>query len=137
MKIKNEVDYVFRILLYLTKNGEGRVISSTEIAESSKISHLFSLRILKKLEQAGLLEIKKGAKGGYSLKVDPKTITLKTAIEAIEGKIIIKDCVSNPDACNLQIAGSCAVHRIFSVVERDFVEHLDKYNFQDIADGVY
>ena len=136
MKLKNEVEYVFRILLYLTKNGKGRVVSSTEIAEKEMIPHLFSLRILKKMEKAGLVNIQKGAKGGYSLNKDPKDITLKTAIECIEGEIIIKDCVSHPENSNLR-QGRCSVHRAMSFIEKEFVEHLSKYNFQDLADENY
>lgn len=46
MRLKNEIEYVFRIL-YLTINGENRIISSNEISEKEEIPHLFSLRILK------------------------------------------------------------------------------------------
>lgn len=64
MRLKNEVEYVFRILLYLSRYGKERIISSTEISEKEQIPHLFSLRILKKMEKAGLVSIQKGAKGG-------------------------------------------------------------------------
>ena len=36
MRLKNEVEYVFRILLYLSKYGKDRVISSTEISEKEQ-----------------------------------------------------------------------------------------------------
>ena len=61
MRLKNEIEYVFRILLYLTINGDNRIISSNEISEKEEIPHLFSLRILKKLEKADLVLIFKGA----------------------------------------------------------------------------
>ena len=136
MRLKNEVEYVFRILLYLSKYGKDRVISSTEISEKEQIPHLSSLRILKKMEKAGLLSIQKGAKGGYSLKKDPKDITLKTAIECIEGDIIVKDCVSDPKSCSLR-GGRCSVHRAMALIEKEFIEHLAKYNFQDLSDENY
>lgn len=136
MKLKNEVEYVFRILLYLSKYGKGRVISSTELAEKEQIPHLFSLRILKKMEKAGLVNIQKGAKGGYSLTKEPKDITLKTAIECIEGEIIVKECVTHPENCNLR-QGRCSVHRAMSFIEKEFVNHLSRYNFQDLADENY
>ena len=47
MRLKNEVEYVFRILLYLSKYGKDRVISSTEISEKEQIPHLFSLAFQK------------------------------------------------------------------------------------------
>lgn len=136
MKLKNEVEYVFRILLYLSRNGKGRVISSTEIAEKEAIPHLFSLRILKKMEKAGLVNIQKGVKGGYTLNKEPREITLKTAIECIEGEIVVKDCVNRPENCNIR-KGNCSIHRAISLIEKEFVERLSKYNFQDLADENY
>ena len=136
MRLKNEVEDVFRILLYLSRYGKERIISSTEISEKEQIPHLFSLRILKKMEKAGLVSIQKGAKGGYSLKKDPKDITLKTAIECIEGDIIVKDCVRDPKSCSLR-SGRCSVHRAMAVIEKEFIEHLAKYNFQDLSDENY
>ena len=41
MRLKNEIEYVFRILLYLTINGDNRIISSNEISEKEEIPHLF------------------------------------------------------------------------------------------------
>ena len=89
MKLKNEIEYVFRILNYLSLQDKNRVVTSNEIAERENIPHLFSIRVLKKMEKKGLLKIYKGAAGGYKLNKNPKDITLKDAVEAIESEIII------------------------------------------------
>jgi len=36
--------------------GKDRVVTSTEIAENENIPHLFSIRVLKKMEKKGLLK---------------------------------------------------------------------------------
>ena len=136
MRLKNEIEYSFRILLYLTANGDNRIISSNEISEKEDIPHLFSLRILKKLEKADLVVIFKGAKGGYKLKKDSKDITLKDAVEAIEGKICIKDCLESPEDCKVR-GGNCGVHRVMRSIEEDFVKRLEEVTFRDLADGKY
>ena len=136
MRLKNEIEYAFRILLYLTKNGEDRIVSSNEISEKEDIPHLFSLRILKKLEKADLVVIFKGARGGYRLKRDGREITLKDAIELIEGKICLKDCMESPESCALR-GGNCGIHRVMKSIEDDFVKRLEAVNFRDLADGKY
>ena len=136
MRLKNEIEYAFRILLYLTKNGEDRIVSSNEISEKEDIPHLFSLRILKKLEKADLVVIFKGARGGYRLKRDGREITLKDAIESIEGKICLKDCMESPESCALR-GGNCGIHRGMKSIEDDFVKRLEAVNFRDLADGKY
>ena len=98
MKLKNEIEYVFRILNYLSLQDRNRIVTSAEIAENENIPHLFSIRVLKKMEKKGLLKIFKGANGGYKLNKEPKDITLRDAVETIEDEIIIKDraCVVGP-----------------------------------------
>ena len=136
MRLKNEIEYVFRILLYLTTNGDSRIISSNEISEKEDIPHLFSLRILKKLEKADLVLIFKGAKGGYKLKRDSREITLKDAVESIEGEIFFKDCLESPESCALR-KGNCGVHRVFKDIQSQYIARLQEVTFRDLADGKY
>lgn len=51
MKLKNEIEYVFRILNYLSLQDKDRIVTSAEIAENENIPHLFSIRVLKKMEK--------------------------------------------------------------------------------------
>lgn len=136
MRIKNEIEYVIRILLYLTKYGENRIVPSNEISEAEDIPHLFSLRILKKLEKAGLVNIYKGARGGYQLTRPSEEITLRDAVETIEPIICIKDCVNDPGSCSLR-KGACAVHRAFGEIQREFIKKLEERNFKELAEETY
>lgn len=136
MRIKNEIEYVFRILLYLSKYGENRIVSSNEISDAEDIPHLFSLRILKKLEKAGLVNIFKGARGGYQLTRPSEEITLRDAIETIEPIISIKDCVTDPESCTLR-KGNCAIHRAFNEIQMDFIKKLEARNFKELAEETY
>ena len=74
MKIKNEVRYALQIVYYLTLHRDKDIISSNEISAEENIPRLFCLRIIKKLEKAGVVKIFRGAKGGYVLTRDPKKI---------------------------------------------------------------
>ena len=78
----------------------------------------------------------KGARGGYKLKRDSREITLKDAIESIEGKICLKDCMESPESCTLR-GGNCGIHRVMKSIEDDFVKRLEAVNFRDLADGKY
>lgn len=136
MRIKNEIEYVARILLYLTKYGKNRIVPSNEISDAEQIPHLFSLRILKKLEKCGLVKIYKGARGGYELTRPSSQITLRDAVEAIEPIICIKDCVNNPESCELR-HGDCAVNRAFAQIQRDFISKLEALDFETLANDTY
>ena len=61
MKIKNEVRYALQIVYYLTLHRDKDIISSNEISAEENIPRLFCLRIIKKLEKAGVVKIFRGA----------------------------------------------------------------------------
>ncbi|MGF6906781.1 RrF2 family transcriptional regulator [Fusobacterium sp. PH5-44] len=133
MKLTNEVEYAFRIMFYLASAPEGKIISSVEISNEEKVPHLFGLRILKKIENAGLVEVFKGAKGGYRLKKDSKKISLKDIIEAIEDKINITAGIAKKGYCSERYEKS-GIRKILTGIEKDFLKSLSSVSLFDIAD---
>lgn len=128
MKLKNEIEYVFRILNYMSVNGVDKIIPSYEISESENIPHLFCIRILKKMEKKGLLKIYKGAKGGYKLNKKPEEISLRDAVETIETEIIIKDkeCIPQKTSCSL-------IFDALQEVEDNFLRNLASIDFKRLS----
>lgn len=130
MKLKNEIEYVFRILLYMTVNKDRDVISSQEISLKEKIPHLFSFRILKKLEKQGLLKIVKGSKGGYILAKKPEEITFKDTMYAVDDNLIVKETISEEE----RGASYDIILEQLRAVEEKFSESLERVNFKDISE---
>ncbi|RVU54101.1 RrF2 family transcriptional regulator [Anaerosphaera multitolerans] len=101
MRITREIDYAFRICAYLASR-EGEVTGAPKIAKQQAISERFTLRILRKLNLAGITEAKRGATGGYLLKKPKETISLYDIIVAVDGPITVNNCLDEegPD-CTL------------------------------------
>lgn len=131
MKLKNEVEYVFRILLYMSSVKEDRVIPSTEISEMENIPHLFSLSILKKMEKAGIVEIIKGARGGYKLLKKAEEITLRDAVSCIDNDFLVRN---EEQKINSDSSFSIIYNKI-KEVEKQFINNLEKENFKDLSDN--
>ena len=68
---------------------ENRQIEAKAIAEKNDIPYRFTLKILRKIVQAGIIKSYRGVNGGYVLNKKPSEITLKDVIETIDGKIAI------------------------------------------------
>lgn len=66
--------------------GTDDYLSLKEIADSMDLSAKFLEEISADLKSQGLVESKRGSYGGYRLARDPKKITVKDIVEAIEGK---------------------------------------------------
>lgn len=100
MRITQETDYAFRIVSYLAKH-ENEVVGAPKIADAEQVTERFTLRILRKLNLAGITDAKRGAKGGYYLKKPKEEITLYDIVEAVDGPIEINKCLSKDDQyCN-------------------------------------
>ncbi|WP_071027646.1 RrF2 family transcriptional regulator [Peptoniphilus raoultii] len=99
MRITQETDYAFRIVSFLAKH-EFEIIGAPIIAKEEGVSERFTLRILRKLNLAGITYALRGVKGGYSLKKPKEEITLYDIIVAVDGPIIINKCLENGPYCS-------------------------------------
>ena len=65
MRITREVDYALRIVLMLSR--EQKQIEAKVISESNGIPYRFTLKILRKIVQAGIIRSYRGVNGVYVL----------------------------------------------------------------------
>jgi Rrf2 family protein len=72
-----------QILCVIVYKGEG--VTAEMIASSLKTNPVVVRRILKSLENEGLVEIRQGRYGGVALKRQPADITLDKIYRAVEG----------------------------------------------------
>lgn len=72
------------------------VISARDIAEAHGMPLPLLMNVLKLLNQAGIVNSVRGAKGGYLLKTSPNELTLEALIEAVEGPVHLVRC-TNPE----------------------------------------
>ncbi|MGN1115648.1 MAG: RrF2 family transcriptional regulator [Candidatus Ornithomonoglobus sp.] len=129
MKITREADYALRIVAELARSG--RQIEAKTIAEQNDIPYRFTLKILRKLVQAGYLKSYRGVNGGYALDKPAEEITLKNIIEVIDGQIALNICLSG-DCCANSV--ECRVKNKLAVIQKNLIDELDSVTFKDIID---
>ena len=110
MFITRESDYAMRVVRALM--GETR-LSVSEICEREAITAPFAYKILKKLQNAGIVEVdptiaKIGVHGGYALKRDPADLTLYDIYSAIDSDMSIIECLNGKCECK-ERSGRCAM----------------------------
>jgi Rrf2 family iron-sulfur cluster assembly transcriptional regulator len=135
MRITQEGDYAFRVVLYLSKMGLDKRIEAKTIADAERIPLRFLLKLLRKLGMAGIVKSYRGVGGGYALAREPGQITLKEVLEAIEGPIYINRCLYDPEFCNMKRAGYCKVHQALEKIQLGLVQDLESISFQDLMEG--
>ena len=88
--IIREVEYAVRILDELNKESP---LSAKELCKRRELPSPFIYRVLKKLEAAGILNIKRGVKGGYQIQADLEKLTLYDVIQAFDNTFIVIECM--------------------------------------------
>ena len=105
-KISRLLDYSLVILENL--NGrEGRGLSATELAKSTRLPLPTVRKVLKILLDGGLLRSVRGAKGGYRLVLLLEHITLLRLTEVVDGQFALMQCCDKNDVCDY--ASDCRV----------------------------
>ena len=99
LKLSKKVDYGLMSLMHLAQHPERSSWSAREISQTYDIPLELLSKILQKLVQKGLLVSHAGTYGGYSLSRDPGEISAAEIIEAIEGPLLLANCVSEEGVC--------------------------------------
>lgn len=109
MFITRESDYAMRVVRALM--GETR-LSVSDICEREAITAPFAYKILKKLQNAGIVQGYRGVHGGYALKKDPTELTLYDIYSAIDSDMSIIECLNGRCECarNGQNGVPCYAH---------------------------
>ena len=74
MQLSITTDYGIRVVLYLIKHRQ--IVKSTKLSEELNIPKNYILKVTKKLEEAGIVNIYQGVNGGIKIKKDIHEITL-------------------------------------------------------------
>ena len=131
MQITRQADYAIRAVRYLAKQGPNQRAATSTVAQEMKIPPSFLAKIISQLSIAGLLHTSRGARGGVTLARDAKEITLLDVVEAIDGPILLNECVGDPGNC--VFSDECLVHPIWQEVQESLVKRLRETTFDHLA----
>lgn len=131
MQITRQADYAVRAVYHLTKLGPGSRAATSQIAEEQQIPPSFLAKIISQLSVAGLLHTSRGARGGVTLARSPEEISLLDVVEAIDGPILLNECVASGDNCTF--SEDCPMRPIWCDAQKHLIESLQSNSFAKIA----
>jgi Rrf2 family protein len=130
MQITRQADYAMRAVMYLSKLGPDQRAATSQIAFEQRIPPSFLAKIVSQLSVAGLLQTSRGARGGVSLAKPPDEISFLEVVEAIDGPILINECVSEGSPCTF--GEHCELRPIFCEAQAELITRLDNTNFGNV-----
>ncbi|MCG8571325.1 MAG: Rrf2 family transcriptional regulator [Spirochaetes bacterium] len=102
MKISTRTRYGFRFMINLGLDYSKDYNQLSKIAEKEHISDKYLENIVRVLKLSGLIQVKRGAQGGYRLSRNPAEISVLEIFEILEGSLNIIDCLENSFSCELE-----------------------------------
>jgi Rrf2 family nitric oxide-sensitive transcriptional repressor len=131
MMITRATEYASLTMLYLAKQPAGKLSFTAEIAEAEHIPPAFLVKVIPRLVKAGLVVSRRGSSGGIELAKDPRTITLRHVLEAMEGEVAANVCTgSQPYSCHKP---SCSMKGVFADAQKQYLNALDRVSLFELA----
>ena len=127
LELSSEGRYALRALLYLAWIGE--LVTAEKISAEAHIPRRLLARILAKLSHAGLVESEQGRAGGSRLAQPATKLTLREAVEAVEGPFAVTSCIVENRDCGE--GAPCALHDAWEEGQRAILEYLDTQTLEE------
>ena len=127
LELSSEGRYALRALIYLALVGEQA--TADRVSAEAHIPRRLLARILAKLSHAGLVQSEQGRGGGSRLARPAGKITLREAVEAIEGPFGIIRCIMEDRACGE--GAPCALHEAWEEGQQVILEYLGTQTIEE------
>jgi Rrf2 family protein len=141
MMFSSKSEYGVRVMVELARHTSGgSVVSLAEIAERNEMPLAYLEHLVARLRKAGLVDSRRGARGGYLLARPAQEITMAEIIEALEGSIAPIECISlGPDGtivCSRESGASehvCPTKLLWTRVRSSIVRTLMETTLGDLV----
>jgi Rrf2 family protein len=110
---------------------ESRWVLAKDIARCTGISLPYLSKMLHALGGSGLIEAKRGYRGGFRLARAADRISLLAVAEAVEGGDWLSRCLLGLEECSDQRA--CPTHQFWKTQRQDIQRELQRLSLCDVA----
>jgi Rrf2 family protein len=128
--ISKSASHAIRSLAYLASSGDCPWELRETIAERTGVPPSFLGKVLRTLVSEGILESRRGRRGGFRLARDPREITLLDVVEPFDHVRADERCLLDRPSCTL--AAPCALHTRWRPVRGALLEMLLRTRLADM-----
>ena len=129
LKLGKLTDYATVLLAAMAAAPE-RLHAAQELAARTSVAAPTVAKLMKQLQQGGLVSSTRGARGGYRLLRAPAQVTVADVIRALEGPIALTDCAVH-GACAIE--AGCGAKAPFRLINAAITQALEAVTLADMA----
>ena len=138
MMFSTKAEYGVRVMAHLARVNGNDPVSLASIADSEGLPLAYLEHLVARLRRAGLVDSRRGARGGYSLGRPAEDITMAEVVRALEGEIAPIECISaDPDGALVCAREAdhepCATKLLWTRVQGSIVRTLNDMTLAELA----
>ncbi|MCB9881556.1 MAG: Rrf2 family transcriptional regulator [Planctomycetes bacterium] len=131
MRLTRQTDYSLRMLIYLAYRPDERV-RTADIARAYGISENHLGKLVARLNDLGLIEVRRGLGGGIQLKADPEHISIGALVREFEDFSQLVECFDVArNTC--VILPACSLNGALARALEAFLRTLDDFTLADVV----
>jgi len=145
MMFSTKAEYGVRVMVELARRaGErdgGNPVSLAEIAANDGLPLAYLEHLVARLRKAGLVDSRRGSRGGYMLARSPAEISMAEVVEALEGSIAPIECITESSdgsiVCSRESepGHTCPTKFLWTKVRFSIVHTLQEMTLADLVLG--
>ena len=135
MRLSRRSEYGIRALVDLVRHGDERPLALAALAGPNNLPPKFLEQIMSTLKHGGIVRTTLGARGGYTMALDPATVSLGRVIRLLDGALAPMPCVSLRyyEPCSCPDEATCPLRDVMLDVRDSMLEILDQETLADLA----
>ena len=130
LTLSGTTGYAINALAFLA-GGECNLKMIGEISRCSGVPSPYLAKIMRKLNEGGIVQSKRGYKGGIWLAKTPDKITLLEIVQAIDGEQYLTGCFLGSEACSDE--RSCPTHFFWKSMREQVASNLATLTLADVV----
>ncbi|MGO9437804.1 MAG: RrF2 family transcriptional regulator [Terracidiphilus sp.] len=131
MQLTRAADYGVRVMVHLATLPDDTRALLPSLAESTGAPESFLSKVLQALARAGLIESRRGKRGGFTVLPRGRVASIYDVIEAVDGPICLNVCLADGAGC--ERAQTCPAHPIWGQAQRAMLDVLRRASITDLA----
>jgi Rrf2 family protein len=136
MKIAASDEYGLRILIRITREGNGAGLSIPKLSEKEQMSQAYVGKITRQLRIGGLIESTRGQKGGYVLARPAAEISIAEVIRALDGPFFDEGFCSSHSKDVMQVCTNsvdCSIRSLWKILQYSMDKVLANITLEDLC----
>ncbi len=138
MMFSTKAEYGVRVMVELARRPGDDPVPLADIAEHDGLPLAYLEHLVARLRKAGLVDSRRGSRGGYLLARPAREISMAEVVEALEGSIAPIECISqDPDGsivCSRESSPRqpCPTKFLWTRVQSSIVRTLQETTLDDL-----